>query len=373
MRVFVVIGTRPEAIKILPLAKELKKYDEFEVKICFSSQHKSLTESVFFDFEILPDFTFLGAKDGWSLNEMTRELLNYFDVIFSEERPDWVLVHGDTTTAFCASLAAFYLKIKVVHIEAGLRTFDVSSPFPEEFNRVAIDAMSNVHFAPTKTDAENLVKEGRELIFTVGNTVIDALEYSLKSDVSSSILNELGGRKLVLVTTHRRENFGERMHSALLGIRDVINSRDDVLAIVSVHPNPRVKAVVEEVLGNIKNIKMIEPLPMIEFHNLLSHADVILSDSGGIQEEAAHLGLPLFLLREKTERHECLSLPNTRLVGCSRQTVARELSAFLDSPSLQDKMRVPSNAFGNGDASIKIAEILLKITKKQNSTDKWGI
>ena len=364
MRVFVIIGTRPEAIKMLPLAKELKKYDEFEVKICFSSQHKSLTESVFSDFEILPDFTFLGANDGWSLNEMTRKLLNYFDVIFSEERPDLVLVHGDTTTACCAALAAFYLGIKVAHVEAGLRTFDAFSPFPEEFNRVAIDCISSVHFAPTKTDAENLIKEGRKSVFTVGNTVIDALEYSLKTGIFFPILEELNGRKLVLVTTHRRENFGDRMQSALLGIRDAIEGRDDVLAIVPVHPNPRVKAVVEEVLDNIKNIKIIEPLPMIEFHTLLSHADVILSDSGGIQEEAAYLGLPLFLLREKTERHECLSLPNTRLVGCSRQTVARELSAFLDSPSLQNKMRVPSNAFGNGDASIKIAEILLKITKK---------
>lgn len=361
MRVFVVIGTRPEAIKMLPLAKELKKYDEFEVKICFSSQHKSLTESVFSDFEILPDFTFLGAKDGWSLNEMTRKLLNYFDVIFSEERPDLVLVHGDTTTAFCASLAAFYLKIKVAHIEAGLRTFDVSSPFPEEFNRVAIDCLSSVHFTPTKTDAQNLINEGRKSVFTVGNTVIDALEYSLKCKPSLPILNELEGRKLVLVTTHRRENFGDRMQSALLGIRDAIEGRDDVFVVVPVHPNPRVKAVVEEVLGNIKNIKMIEPLPMIEFHNLLSHANVILSDSGGIQEEAAYLGLPLFLLRDKTERLECLALPNVRIVGCSRQIVAHELSTFLDSPDLQSVMHAPSNVFGDGNASIKIAQILLRM------------
>ena len=364
MRVFLIIGTRPEAIKMLPLAKELKKYKEFEVKICFSSQHKDLTNSVFCDFETSPDFSFLGTKNGWSLNEMTRELLNYFDVIFREEKPNLVLVHGDTTTAFCASLAAFYLKIKVVHIEAGLRTFDVSSPFPEEFNRVAIDAMSNVHFAPTKTDAENLVKEGINSVFTVGNTVIDALEYSLKTGILSPILDELDGRKLVLVTTHRRENFGDRMRSALLGIRDVVKGRDNVLVIVPVHPNPRVKAVVEEVLGNIKNIKMIEPLPMIEFHNLLSHADVILSDSGGIQEEAAHLGLPLFLLRDKTERTECIGLPNTRLVGCTRGEVARELAAFLDSQILQSEMRIPSNVFGDGNSSVKIAEILLQMTEK---------
>ena len=361
MRVFVIIGTRPEAIKMLPLAKELKKYEKIETKICFSSQHKDLTKSVFCDFNMSPDFTFSGAKSGWNLNEMTREFLDYFDLLFGKEKPDLVLVHGDTTTAFCASLSAFYLGIKVAHIEAGLRTFDPFSPFPEEFNRVAIDSASSVHFAPTKTDAENLIKEGKKSVFTVGNTVIDALEYSLKTRILPPILKELNGRKLVLVTTHRRENFGERMRSALLGIRDAVNGRDDVLVVVPVHPNPMVKDVVNRVLGNIKNIKLVKPLSMIEFHSLLSYADVILSDSGGIQEEAAYLGLPLFLLRDKTERLECLSLPNMRVVGCSRLDVIRELANFFDSPSLQREMRIPSNVFGDGRASAKIVEILLQM------------
>ena len=361
MRVFVIIGTRPEAIKMLPLAKELKKYEKIETKICFSSQHKDLTKSVFSDFNMSPDFTFSGAKSGCNLNEMTREFLDYFDLLFDKEKPDLVLVHGDTTTAFCASLSAFYLGIKVAHVEAGLRTFDAFSPFPEELNRVAIDCVSSVHFAPTKTDAENLIKEGRKSVFTVGNTVIDALEYSLKTEIFSPILEELNGRKLVLVTTHRRENFGERMRSALLGIRDAVNGRDDVLVVVPVHPNPMVKVVVNQVFRNIKNIKMVEPLSMIEFHSLLSHADAILSDSGGIQEEAAYLGLPLFLLRDKTERLECLSLPNMRVVGCSRGNVARELANFLDTPALQCAMRTPSNVFGDGRASAKIVEILLQM------------
>ena len=355
------VGTRPELIKIAPLLRLLRGDRRFQALLCTSGQHGALLEDTLAHFDIRPDISF---RIQGTLAERTSACMLRFGEILEQENPDAVLVHGDTLTAFSGGLAAFYQQIPVFHIEAGLRSGNPFSPFPEEFNRVAIDCLSSVHFTPTKTDAQNLINEGRKSVFTVGNTVIDALEYSLKCKPSLPILDELEGRKLVLVTTHRRENFGDRMQSALLGIRDAIVGRDDVFVVVPVHPNPRVKAVVEEVLDNIKNIKIIEPLPMIEFHNLLSHADVILSDSGGIQEEAAYLGLPLFLLREKTERHECLSLPNTRLVGCSRQTVARELSAFLDSPSLQDKMRVPSNAFGNGDASIKIAEILLKITKK---------
>lgn len=363
MRVFIIIGTRPEAIKMLPLVREMRKSGQFETKICFSGQHGEMAKSVFDEFKIAPDFEFSVMKKGQSLNELTNRILNYFDMILKVEKPDLVVVHGDTTTAFCASLSAFYLGIKVAHIEAGLRTFDAKNPFPEEFNRVSIDCVSDLHFAPTKSAAQNLIKEGRKSVFTVGNTVIDAVKYSLSNDVCSPILNELSGRKLVLVTTHRRENLGEKMRSSLLGIRDAIESRDDVLIVVPAHPNPEVRGVVCEVFENIKNIKIIEPLPMREFHHLLSNSFAVFSDSGGIQEEAAYLGVPLFLMREKTEREECLALANTCVVGCSRVDVARAFSEFLNDTSIQSAMRVPSSVFGDGNSSSKIVQILSRMVE----------
>ncbi len=366
MRVFVVIGTRPEAIKMLPLVRELRKYDELETKICFSFQHREMAKSVFDEFKIEPDFTFEKLKTGLNLKELTMELLNYFDVLFAEKTPDLVLVHGDTTTAFCGALAAFYRGIKVAHIEAGLRTFDAHSPFPEEFNRVAVDGLSDIHFAPTKIAAENLIKEGRKSVFTVGNTVIDALKYSLSSGGESPISNELKGRKLVLITTHRRENLGEKMRSSLLGIRDVLRERGDLFAILPAHPNPRVRDVALEVFENVKNIKICEPLPMRQFHKLLSCAFVVFSDSGGIQEEAAYLGIPLFLMREKTERAECLELSNVKLVGWQREVIKNEFWAFLNDSARQERMRVPTNVFGDGHASEKIVRHLLDFLKSKN-------
>ena len=366
MRVFVVIGTRPEAIKMLPLVRELRKYGKFETKICFSRQHRELARSVFEEFKIEPDFVFEDLKIGLDLRELTVELLNYFDVVFAREKPDLVLVHGDTTTAFCGALAAFYRGIRVAHIEAGLRTFDCRSPFPEEFNRVAIDGLADIHFAPTKIAAENLIKEGRKSVFTVGNTVIDALKDSLSSGVCDPTLNELDGRKLVLVTTHRRENLGEKMRSSLLGIRDALCERDDLFALLPAHPNPRVRDVMHQVFENIKNIKICEPLPMREFHVLLSRAFAIFSDSGGIQEEAAYLGVPLFLMREKTERRECLGLSNVELVGWQREVIKNEFLAFLNSSARQEGMRVPSTVFGDGHTSEKIVRCLLDFFKIKN-------
>ena len=362
MRIFVVIGTRPEAIKMLPLAKELRKYDEFETKICFSQQHKKIARDVFKEFQMHPDFTFWGMKKGKNLCVMTSEILKYFDALFKAKNPNLVLVHGDTTTAFCASLAAFYLGIRVGHVEAGLRTFNSLSPFPEEFNRVSIDALSSVHFAPTETAASNLVKEGRKSVITVGNTVIDAIKYSLESGVESPALKEAKDRKIILITTHRRENLGDKMQSSLLGIRDVLERREDLFAILPAHPNPRVRNVIYDVFQNIKNIKICEPIPMREFHSLLSRACAVFSDSGGIQEEAAYLGVPLFLLRDITERQECMSLQNVRLVGSERERVRNELWKFINDDDLQKLMRAPSFVFGDGAASEKIAKYLVEHT-----------
>ena len=361
MRVFAVIGTRPEAIKMLPLVLEMRKNREFETKICFSYQHKEMAKSVFDEFKIEPDFTFYEIKQGLGLKELTTNLLDYFDIVFYREKPDLVLVHGDTTTAFCGALAAFYKGISVAHIEAGLRTFDNQAPFPEEFNRVAVDAISNIHFAPTEAAAKNLIEEGRKSVFTVGNTVIDALKYSLNGDICRPFSDEINGRKLLLVTTHRRENLGERMRSSLLGIRDILCERDDLFAILPAHPNPRVREIVFEVFCNIKNIKVCEPLPMRTFHSLLACAFAVFSDSGGIQEEAAYLGVPLFLMRENTERKECLELPNVCLIGCERKSIRGEFLYFLNDKSRQEKMRAPSLVFGDGHASERIIERLLEL------------
>ena len=360
MRIFIVIGTRPEAIKMLPLVKEIRKYDEFETKICFSYQHKKMALDVFDEFKISPDFTFWGMKNGRNLCDMTSDFLKYFDALFRAKKPDLVLVHGDTTTALCASIAAFYLGIKVGHVEAGLRTFNCNSPFPEEFNRASIDALSTVHFAPTEGAAKNLIKEGRKSVFTVGNTVIDALKYSLKREVDSPLLSEAHDRKIVLITTHRRENLEGKMKSSLLGVRDVLEKRDDLLAILPAHPNPKVRNVIYDVFQNIKNIKICEPMPMREFHHLLSRAYAIFTDSGGIQEEAAYLGLPLFLLREFTEREECINLKNVRIVGNDRERVRDEFLTFLNEENLQKIMHTPSLAFGDGTASEQIANYLKK-------------
>ena len=360
MRVFVIIGTRPEAIKMLPLVIELRKNNKFETKICFSGQHREMAKSVFNEFKISPDFTFEERKKCRTLCEMTIGFLNYFDVLFREQKPELILVHGDTTTAFCASLSAFYLGIKVCHVEAGLRTFDTLSPFPEEFNRVAIDSLSCVHFAPTESAAKNLSKEGRKSVFIVGNTVIDALKYSLEKEIFLPILDEMRERKLVLITTHRRENLGEKMRSAMLGIRDVLKTREDLFAILPAHPNPEVREVVRGAFKNIKNLKMCEPLPMCEFHHLLSQSFAIFTDSGGIQEEAAYLGVPLFLLRENTEREECRALPNVRVIGCDRETVRESFISFLNNEKNLKKARSPSYIFGDGSASKNIVQCLSK-------------
>lgn len=362
MRILVVIGTRPEAIKMLPLVLQLKKYKELETLVCFSGQHTSLANEVFDYFEIVPDFLFENIFiNGRTLGELTVALLDYFDVILKKCKPDVVLVHGDTTTAFCASLSAFYNEIKIAHIEAGLRTYDKSAPYPEEFNRVAIDAMSDLHFAPTVQNAKNLEKEGKKGAFVVGNTVIDALRYTLNSSFFSPILDEAGDRKIVLITTHRRENIGEKMRSSLLGVRDIFSCRDDLFAILPTHPNPAVRAVVSDVLGDVKNIKICEPLAMYDFHNILARSFAVITDSGGVQEEASYLGVPVFLLRDVTERSEAEQCGSVCLVGTSREGVSREFLWVLEHKEELEKMKRPSLIFGDGTASEKIAKKLLSL------------
>lgn len=361
MKILMVIGTRPEAIKMLPLALEIKKYRELSLEICHSGQHREIADEVFDFFKIVPEHRFDALKDGQSLAELTVRLLNYFDVLLAKTKPDIVLVHGDTTTAFCASLASFYANINVAHIEAGLRTHNMREPFPEEFNRVAIDAISNAHFAPTSLAVKNLEKEGINSVYLVGNTVVDALKYTISKDYSSPILSDVENRKIILVTTHRRENIGKKMRSALLGVRDILALEDDFFAILPAHPNPNVRRVVDEVFSDINKIKICSPLPLYDFHNILSRSFAVLTDSGGIQEEACALGVPVFLLRDVTERYEGAQSGNIRLVGTDREKIVSEFFDVVNDPITLSKMQTPSKVFGEGNACEKIVKKLLSL------------
>ena len=369
MRVLVVIGTRPEAIKMMPLILELKKYGAIETLVCHSGQHRELARSVFDFFGVTPDFSFSAMREGQSLCELSARLLNYFDALIGEISPSLVLVHGDTTTAYCAALAAFYRGVDVAHIEAGLRTHNIGSPHPEEFNRVSVDAVSRYCFAPTELAAQNLTSEGKSLVFTVGNTVIDTFKYTLREDYTSPLTEAAKGRKILLVTSHRRENIGARMESALLGLRDILSEREDLFAILPTHPNPAVRSVVNRLLRDIKNIKICDPLPLYDFHNTLASSFAVMSDSGGVQEEAAYLGVPLFLLRDTTERPECIAGGNLVMLGTDRSRVREVFLSITSDESLLGRMKNRSLAFGDGHASEKIVQKLLSFTKNDAIMD----
>ena len=363
MKILAVIGTRPEAIKMLPLVIELKKQIEFDVFVCSSGQHAGILKNVFDFFGIEPDFSFDAMQEGQSLNNLTIRLLNYFDALFEQLSPDLLLAHGDTTTAFCASLSAFYKGINVAHIEAGLRTFDKSAPFPEEFNRVSIDALADLHFAPTSLARSRLENEGRKNIYTVGNTGIDALLYTVDQNYILPISSEFREKKIVLITTHRRENIGSKMRSSLLGISDILAQRSDLFAIFPVHPNPVVREQANSVFCDIKNIKICEPLPLYDFHNILARSFAVFTDSGGVQEEASFLGVPVFLLRDTTEREEGMISGNITIVGTDGNRIYNEFTHITGSEYELSRMRIRSFAFGDGHACEKITKILLSLSK----------
>ena len=360
MRILLCMGTRPEIIKMLPLYFELKKWERIEPLICFSGQHDEIAKEVFDFFEVEPDFSFCAMMEGQSLSELNVKLLNYFDVVIDNEKIDLVLVHGDTATAFSASLSAFYKGVKIGHIEAGLRTYSTRNPFPEEMFRVSIDAMADYHFAPTSLAQRNLEREGRKSVFTVGNTVIDTFKYTIKEEYSSPVLDSANGRKIILVTTHRRENHGEKMQSALLGIADALRELEDVYCILPAHPNPAVRSVAERVFCDVKNIKICNSLPIFDFHNILSRSFAVLTDSGGIQEEASYLGIPILIMRDTTERREAIEGGNARIIGTDRARVSEELLSLVKNPHLWESMRKQSTAFGDGNASEKIVKTLLQ-------------
>ena len=361
MKVMLVFGTRPEAIKMCPLVLELKgRPDEFETVVTVTGQHREMLDQVLSVFGIVPEHDLAIMKPGQTLFDITSDVLLKIQAVLAEERPDVVLVHGDTTTSFAAALAAFYLQIPVGHVEAGLRTRNLLSPWPEEFNRQAVDVISNWYFAPTETSRQNLLDEAKpdERVFVTGNTGIDALRHTVRDGYTHPELEWAEDSRLILITAHRRENLGEPMHRMFRAIRRVMEERPDTKAIYPIHMNPQVRKAAHEELDGFDCLHVIAPLEVVDFHNFMARSYLILTDSGGIQEEAPSLGKPVLVMRDTTERPEGVAAGTLRLVGTEEDTICREFSRLLDDPAEYEAMSHASNAYGDGCASERIADVL---------------
>ena len=360
-KVMLVFGTRPEAIKMCPLVRELQlRPEEFETVVCVTGQHREMLDQVLKVFKVEPDHDLHVMRPGQTLFDVTCDVLRGLKPVMEEERPDCVLVHGDTTTSFAAALAAFYLQIPVGHVEAGLRTRNLASPWPEEFNRQAVDVVSNWYFAPTETSRRNLLDEAKpdDRIFVTGNTGIDALRHTVREDYSHPVLDWAEGSRLVLITAHRRENLGEPMHRMFRAIRRVMEERPDVKAVYPIHMNPQVRRAAHEELDGFDRLRIIDPLEVVDFHNFMARSYLIMTDSGGIQEEAPSLGKPVLVMRDTTERPEGVEAGTLRLVGTDEGNIYREFSRLLDDPEEYEAMSHASNPYGDGHASERIAAIL---------------
>lgn len=362
-RVMLVFGTRPEAIKMGPLVRVLKERDEdFETMVCVTGQHREMLDQVLHAFGVVPDYDLSVMEEGQTLFDVTARILAGMRKVFLKARPDVVLVHGDTTTTFATALAAYYLQIPVGHVEAGLRTGDIYSPFPEEFNRQGVGLIAAWHFAPTQRARENLLREGKDpgSIFVTGNTAIDALQSTVRKDYEHEILDWARGHRLILITAHRRENLGEPMAEMFRAIRRVLEEFPDVRAVYPLHKNPQVRAIAHEIFGEMPGLLFTEPLEVLDFHNILSRSYLVLTDSGGIQEEAPSLGIPVLVMREVTERPEGVEAGTLRLVGRDQERIYQAFRELLTDEKAYQAMSHASNPYGDGKASRRIAEILKK-------------
>lgn len=360
-RILVVFGTRPEAIKMCPLVNELKSRPrEFETVVCVTGQHKEMLEQVLEVFDVVPDFNLSIMKERQTLFDITSAVLLKMEEVLNEVQPDCVLVHGDTTTSFAAALAAFYKQIPVGHVEAGLRTWNLDSPFPEEFNRQAVDIITRYYFAPTEASKANLIAEGKpaDQIYVTGNTGIDALKTTVNPEYQNDVLDWADGSRLVLITAHRRENLGAPMHSMFRAIRRIMDEHDDVKAVYPIHMNPAVREIADEELAGNDRIKIIEPLGVLDFHNFLDRSYLVLTDSGGIQEEAPSLGKPVLVMRDTTERPEGVEAGTLKLVGTAEEDIYAAFNALLTFQAVYDEMSQASNPYGDGTASAQIADAL---------------
>lgn len=355
-----VFGTRPEAIKMCPLALELKQRKSIQTILTVTGQHRSMLDQVLNAFAITPDHDLSIMKNRQTLFDITTNILNGMREILEKVNPNLVLVHGDTSTTFATALAAFYLQIPVGHVEAGLRTYNIYSPYPEEFNREAVGSISSFHFAPTKRAAENLLREGKKpsSIFITGNTAIDALQTTVRDDYSHPELTWVSDSRFILITAHRRENLGQPMHSMFRAIKRVLDEHEDVKAIYPIHLNPAVRDAANAVFGNDDRIKLIEPLDVLDFHNFMKASYLILTDSGGIQEEAPSLGKPVLVMRDTTERPEGIEAGTLKLVGTDEETIYQEFSRLLDDADAYNTMAHAANPYGDGKASVRIADII---------------
>lgn len=359
-KVMVVFGTRPEAIKMCPLVQELKREEEFQTVVCVTGQHRQMLEQVLHAFHVEPDYDLAVMKDRQTLFDVTTNVLNGMKEVLEKERPDVVLVHGDTTTTFATGLAAFYLEIPVGHVEAGLRTYNLKAPFPEEFNRQGVGIFTSFHFAPTKAAKENLLREGKDKagIFVTGNTVIDALKTTVQENYTHPVLEWAKDARLVMLTAHRRENLGEPLYDIFRGIRKVLDEVKDIKVIYPIHMNPVVRQTAQEVFGSHERMRIIEPLDVLDFHNFMNHSYLILTDSGGIQEEAPALGKPVLVMRNTTERPEGVEAGTLKLVGTDSEAIYREFYKLLTNQNAYDSMSKASNPYGDGMASKRIVDIL---------------
>jgi len=363
LKVMTIFGTRPEAIKMAPLVLELQKHPEkIESIVTVTAQHRQMLDQVLSIFGITPDFDLNIMKDRQTLIDVTTRGLEGLDKVMKEAKPDIVLVHGDTTTTFIASLAAFYNQIPVGHVEAGLRTWDKYSPYPEEMNRQLTGVMADLHFSPTAKSATNLQKENKDesRIFITGNTAIDALQTTVKETYSHPVLEKLGNDRLVLMTAHRRENLGEPMRNMFRAIKRLVDKHEDVQVVYPVHMNPVVREIANEILGEHNRIHLIEPLDVIDFHNVAARSYLMLTDSGGVQEEAPSLGVPVLVLRDTTERPEGIEAGTLKLAGTDEETIFGLADELLSDKEAHDKMVKASNPYGDGRASERIVEAILQ-------------
>ncbi len=360
--VLLVFGTRPEAIKMCPLVKELKKREGIKTLVAVTGQHRSMLDQVLKAFDITPDYDLSIMKDGQTLFDITTNVLNGMKSVLEEVHPSIVLVHGDTSTTFATALAAFYLQIPVGHVEAGLRTYNIYSPYPEEFNREAVGAIASFHFAPTAVSRDNLIREGKkpDTIFVTGNTAIDALNTTVRDNYSHKELLWAKGSRLILVTAHRRENLGEPMLHMFKAIKRVLDEHDDVKAIYPIHLNPLVRKTAQSIFGDDNRIHLIEPLDVLDFHNFLKASYLILTDSGGIQEEAPSLGKPVLVMRDTTERPEGIKAGTLKLVGTDEDMIYRSFTELLEDEMVYHTMAHASNPYGDGHACERIADIVEK-------------
>ena len=359
-RVMLVFGTRPEAIKMFPLVNELKTRENLKTVVCVTGQHRQMLDMVLDTFEIVPDYDLSIMKPGQTLFDITTNILNKIGEVLDEVKPDVVLVHGDTSTTFVTALACFYKQIAVGHVEAGLRTYNIYSPYPEEFNRQAVSIISKYNFAPTQLSKENLVKEGKDenTIYVTGNTAIDALRTTVRDEYTHPELEWATDSRLIMITAHRRENLGEPMHHMFRAIRRVMDEHPDVKAIYPIHMNPVVRQAAEEEIGGCDRIHIIEPLEVLDFHNFLARSYMILTDSGGIQEEAPSLGKPVLVMRDTTERPEGIAAGTLKLVGTDELVIYKNFKQLLEDPAAYDAMARASNPYGDGLACKRIADIL---------------